>query len=90
MGYFSIVLFASLYQSNPFKDYLRTGFVSTAQIPIVVALGTKNNIIGKFLSMGYEKVETVPFSELMASRLTFIYNHASSITSIGSQELLPS
>lgn len=58
--YFSVVLFASLYRSNPFKDYLRTGFVSTAQIPIVFALGTKNNIIGKFLSMGYEKVETVP------------------------------
>ena len=57
--YFSIVLFASLYKSNPFHDYLRTGFVSTAQIPIVFALGTKNNIIGKFLSMGYEKVKAV-------------------------------
>lgn len=57
--YFSIILFASLYKSNPFQDYLRTGFVSTAQIPIIFALGTKNNIIGKFLSMGYEKARTV-------------------------------
>lgn len=58
--YSSVVLFATLYQSNPFQDYLRTGFVSTAQIPIVFALATKNNIIGKFLSMGYEKVKAVP------------------------------
>ena len=59
IGYFSIVLYASLYKSNPFHDYVRPGFVSTAQIPIVFALGTKNNIIGKFLSMGYEKVKPV-------------------------------
>jgi len=60
LGYSSVVLFASLYKSNPFHDYLRTGFVSTAQIPIVFALATKNNIIGRFLSMGYEKVKAVP------------------------------
>ena len=58
--YTSVVLFASLYKSNPFLDYLRTGYVATAQIPIVFALATKNNIIGKFLSMGYEKVRAVP------------------------------
>ena len=57
--YFSVVLYASLYKSNPFKDYIRTGLVAMAQIPIVFALGTKNNIIGKFLSIGYEKVNTV-------------------------------
>jgi len=58
--YSAVVLFASLYKSNPFQDYLRTGYVSTAQIPIVFALATKNNIIGKFLSMGYEKVRAAP------------------------------
>lgn len=86
--YFSIVLFASLYKSNPFHDYLRTGFVSTAQIPIVFALGTKNNIIGKFLSMGYEKVFL--FSGFMPSGLTPNPVRSSSITSIGSRERLPS
>jgi hypothetical protein len=60
LGYFAIFLYASLYKSSPFQEYVRTGFVSTAQIPIVFALATKNNIIGKFLSMGYEKVKTVP------------------------------
>jgi len=58
--YFSVVLFASLYKSDPFQDYLRTGYVSTAQIPIIFALAAKNNIIGRFLSMGYEKVRAVP------------------------------
>ena len=58
--YASIVLFESIHKSNPFQDPLRTGFVSTAQLPIVFALATKNTIIGKFLSMGYEKVTPVP------------------------------
>jgi len=58
--YSAIAIFGSLYKSNPFREYVRTGFVSTAQIPIVFALATKNNIIGRFLSMGYEKVITVP------------------------------
>lgn len=58
--YSAIAIFASLYKSNPFREYVRTGFVSTAQIPIVFALATKNNVIGRFLSMGYEKVKTVP------------------------------
>jgi len=60
LGYSSVIIFASLYKSNPFQDYLRTGYVSTAQIPIVYALATKNNIIGKFLSLGYEKVKASP------------------------------
>lgn len=58
--YFSILLYASLYRSNPFQDYLRTGYVSTAQIPIIYALGTKNNLLGRCLSKGYEKVKPVP------------------------------
>ena len=62
LGYFTIVIFALLYKSNPFKAYVRAGFVAAAQVPIVVALGTKNNVIGRFLSMGYEKVSAVRFS----------------------------
>lgn len=64
--YTTIILFASLYKSNPLEDYLRTGFVATASIPIVYALAAKNSVIGRFLSMGYEKVN---FSEFTASRL---------------------
>jgi ferric-chelate reductase len=64
LSYAAIVLFTSLYKSDPFSDYLRTGYVATAQIPIVFALAAKNGIIGRFLSMGYEKVGLFPFSEL--------------------------
>lgn len=56
LGYFGIVLYASVYKANPFAAFLRTGYVSMAQFPIVVALATKNNILGMFLSVGYEKV----------------------------------
>lgn len=57
--YSAIIIFASLYRSNPFREYVRTGYVSTAQIPIVFALATKNTIIGKFLAMGYEKARLI-------------------------------
>lgn len=60
--YLAVILFLSLYKSNPFNDYVRTGFVSTAQIPLVYALATKNNVIGRFLSIGYEKVRAVLLS----------------------------
>ena len=70
--YSAIAIFASFYKSNPFKDYVRTGFVSTAQIPILFALATKNNIIGRFLSLGYEKVKVVPRLCVAAPRLILV------------------
>lgn len=56
LGYFLVILYASIYKSNPFSDPKRTGFVAMSQLPIVFALGTKNNIFGVMLSLGYEKV----------------------------------
>lgn len=70
--YSAVIIFASLYKSNPFLEYIRTGWVSTAQIPIVFMLATKNSVIGRFLSMGYEKVNTFPFSAFRASRLILV------------------
>ena len=60
--YFGVVLFALLYKSNPFRAYPRAGFVTAMQIPIVFALATKNNVFGRFLSTGYERVKAVIFS----------------------------
>lgn len=59
LGYFSVILYASVYKSSPFSDFMRTGYVAMAQFPIVVALATKNNILGMFLAVGYEKVRRV-------------------------------
>lgn len=54
--YTAILVYASLLKSNPFKDTVRMGIVAMSQIPIVYVLGTKNNIVGMCLGMGYEKV----------------------------------
>lgn len=56
LGYLAIFLYASLYKSNPFTEPARAGFVALAQMPIVFALGTKNNLLGMVLGVGYEKV----------------------------------
>lgn len=61
LGYFSVILYASIYKSSPFSDPQRTGFVAMSQLPIVFALGTKNNIFGMILSVGYEKVQYLLF-----------------------------
>ena len=57
--YLAVILFMLLYKSNPLTDFRRAGFVSTAQVPLVYVLATKNNVIGRFLSIGYEKVMAV-------------------------------
>lgn len=54
--YFSLLLYASFYKSNTFADSTRDGFVAMSQIPFVFAFAAKNNILGMFMGMGYEKV----------------------------------
>jgi ferric-chelate reductase len=38
-------------------DFIRTGLVALAQIPLVVALGVKGNLLGLCVGMGYEKMK---------------------------------
>lgn len=59
LGYFLIILYATVYKSSPFSDPQRAGFVAMSQLPIVFALATKNNILGMLLALGYEKVRYV-------------------------------
>ena len=56
LGYFAIMLYAGLFKSNPLSDPLRTGFVAVSQIPAVVLLGTKHNLLGMVIGFGYERV----------------------------------
>ena len=51
-----LVLFATFDGSDIFTDPKRTGYVAMAQIPIVVALATKNNVLSWLSGEGYEKV----------------------------------
>lgn len=56
-GYLGILLYPSIYRSTgPFVDINRYGFISTSQIPFIFALGAKNNLLGMFFGVGYEKV----------------------------------
>ena len=51
-----ILCFSAFYQANPFTDPSRFGWIAVSQLPFVYALGTKNNILGFLLGIGYEKV----------------------------------
>ncbi|KAH7912892.1 hypothetical protein BJ138DRAFT_1082687 [Hygrophoropsis aurantiaca] len=57
--YFAVMVYASFLKSNPFADPLRTGIVAMSQIPVVYALATKNNILGMFMGLGYEKLNYI-------------------------------
>lgn len=70
--YAAILVYATFYKSNPFKDSARTGFVAMSQIPIVYILGTKNNIVGTCVGMGYERVSPSLSAEI-CSLMVFVH-----------------
>lgn len=61
LAYSWILIYATLYKSNFFVDYSRVGWVSIAQLPFVVAYGTKNNVLGTLFGVGYENVRPTSF-----------------------------
>ena len=67
--YAAVLVYASFLGSNPFSDPLRMGIVAMSQIPIVYVLGTKNNVIGMCVGMGYEKVRSIPDSMIICTDL---------------------
>lgn len=57
--YFVILLAATLYYSSPFADATRCAWVAVSQVPLVLALAQKNNILGSVLGYGYERVSYI-------------------------------
>lgn len=55
-AYSWILIYATVFKSNFFVDYNRVGWISVAQLPFVMAYGTKNNVLGMLFGMGYERV----------------------------------
>ncbi|KAI9455090.1 hypothetical protein BJY52DRAFT_685195 [Lactarius psammicola] len=55
LTYGVIVLYACFFRSNPFIDANRTGYIAVSQIPIVVALANKSNLLSWVSGIGYEK-----------------------------------
>lgn len=61
VGYLGVLLYAAIYRTTgPFSDFTRYGYIAVSQIPFVFGLGSKNNVLGMFLGMGYEKVGCAP------------------------------
>ncbi|KAJ7088591.1 ferric reductase like transmembrane component-domain-containing protein [Mycena epipterygia] len=72
-GYLSVILYASIYRSSgPFMDYNRFGFIAISQVPFIFAFGSKNNVLGMFLGMGYEKLN---FLHRFVARLAILASH---------------
>ncbi|KAG2138380.1 hypothetical protein DEU56DRAFT_912539 [Suillus clintonianus] len=57
--YSAALVYGGFLNSNPFADPLRTGFVAMSQTPVVYLLGTKNNLLGIFVGVGYEKLNYI-------------------------------
>lgn len=78
--YFVIIMYAGLHKSNPFTDPVRAGFVAMSQVPVVVLLATKNNVLGMFIGVGYEQVRYISFkfksSLLPFAQLNFLHRFA--------------
>ncbi|KAF6752852.1 ferric reductase transmembrane component [Ephemerocybe angulata] len=67
--YFIVLLYATLYRSNPFIDATRPAWVAVSQIPFVLVMAQKNNVFGWLLGLGYEKLN---YLHRFAGRLVVI------------------
>jgi hypothetical protein len=66
-AYLTVCVIALFWKSNPLpptpskpygNDYQRSGLIAMVQIPLVVALGVRGNIIGLCVGKGYERLKT--------------------------------
>ena len=55
------LLMTFIASGNPFNDPKRLGWIATAFLPLTVALGTKNNLLGVIVGVSYEKVRSTNF-----------------------------
>ena len=59
LAYFAVMFYAGFYKSNIFTDPLRLGYVAISQIPVVVILATKVNVLGMLLGAAYTRVRVL-------------------------------
>ncbi|KAH9039359.1 hypothetical protein EDB85DRAFT_1930166 [Lactarius pseudohatsudake] len=87
LAYGLIVLYASFFRSNPFKDSNRTAYVAVSQIPIVVALANKSNWLSWLSGIGYEKFHYV---HRFAGRLAVIAANVHALVAVRLRPLMES
>ncbi|KAL6302891.1 iron reductase [Sparassis latifolia] len=66
LAYLLAIVIFGLFMSNPFTNFIRAGYVAVSQIPVIVILATKNNVLGAMIGYGYEKLN---FLHRFAGRL---------------------
>ena len=65
VAYFTLMAYGGLYKSNLLTDPLRTGYLAVSQIPVVIILATKNNVLGMLLGAAYTRVSAVAFHSIL-------------------------
>lgn len=60
-----VLVIVFIHGGAPLADSERLGWIAVTQIPIVVALGAKNGVVGWFSVMGYERVSIILFFFLL-------------------------
>lgn len=56
VAYFITMCYAGLFESNLFTDPVRLGWVAISQLPVVMVLATKNNLVGILVGACYTRV----------------------------------
>lgn len=60
VAYFITLCYAGAWKSNIFSDPLRMGWVAISQLPVVIVLSTKNNLVGILIGACYTRVRSFP------------------------------
>lgn len=69
LAYYLAITLITFISSNPFSDPAFLGYVAVAQIPVSIALGAKNNIVGMLVGMGYERASQLLFVKLLFTEM---------------------
>lgn len=56
VAYFITMCYAGFFESNLFSDPVRMGWVAVSQLPVVLVLATKNNVVGILIGACYTRV----------------------------------
>jgi len=83
--YSLIVLYASIFRSNPIKDSNRVAYIAVSQIPVVVAFANKSNLLSWVSGVGYEKVNCallLGYSLLKPTQLNYIHRFSGRVVVI--------
>ncbi|KAL5532319.1 hypothetical protein ACEPAF_5889 [Sanghuangporus sanghuang] len=55
----AVIVLQFVLDGNPLTKSVRLGWIATGLIPVTIAFATKNNLIGMFVGMGYERLNYI-------------------------------